>query len=205
MSTTKKENTVLIDVPMPIETPRLVIRPVMPNDGAVMSEAATETLDDLKKWMIWVNEGTDPDHMETVARKGYAKFILREDIFLTGIEKATGRHVLWTGLHRFDWTTRRFNIGYWVSKSAQGKGYATEAANALTRYAFNALAARHVVIEHAQGNEASRHIIDKLGFVKEGVLGGDIALPDGTFAARHVYARTDDKGLPPLAVKWGLS
>lgn len=199
----KEKSPVLIDVPMPVETPRLLLRPVMPGDGAAMSDAVEETRAGLTRWMSWINEGNAPGQCEERARRSYAKFILREDIFLTGVEKATDRPVIWTGLHRIDWPARRFEIGYWVRQSAQGRGYATESTNALVRFVFNALAARRVRIDHAAGNEASRRVIEKLGFAKEGTLKGDLFLPDGAMADRVTYGRLSPDGLPPLDVRWG--
>lgn len=198
MSDTQKP--ILMD--MPIETPRLTLRPVMPGDGAVMFEAKAETFEMLHQWMPWAKELGSADDMETVVRESYAKFIRREDVMIAGFEKDTGRFVVGTGLHRFDWHIRRFEIGYWVRKSAQGHGYATEAANALTRYAFMQLAARAVSIEHADGNDRSRRVIEKLGFEKEGVIRQAIALPGGDVTDIHIYSRLDIQGLPELDVKW---
>ena len=199
----QKITPILIDIPLPIETPRLLLRPVQPGDGAAMFEAQQETWESLKRWMDWTEEGLDPDRAEANARKGYARYILREDLWLTGIEKETGRPVIWTGLHRPDWDNRGFSIGYWVRQSVQGQGYATESTNALIRYAFNALAARRVTIGHAEGNEASRRVIEKLGFTLEGTLQQVHMLPDGRYVDELTYARMDGKDLPPLDVRWG--
>ena len=46
-------NPVLIDVPMPIRTPRLLIRPKQVGDGASTFAAVAETWDELHKWMRW--------------------------------------------------------------------------------------------------------------------------------------------------------
>jgi len=44
-------NPVLIDVPMPLRTPRLLIRPKQIGDGARTSAAVAESWDELHKWM----------------------------------------------------------------------------------------------------------------------------------------------------------
>ena len=198
-----QNKNILIDVPMPIVTPRLILRPLQAGDGAAITEAKAETWEDLRRWMAWTDGGQNADMDEVYARTCAAKFILREDIVIVGLEKDTGRPVIWTGLHRPDWQTRQFMIGYWVRKSAHGRGYATEAANALLRYAFNALAARRVEIFHAAGNDASRRVIEKLGFVKEGVRVAAHRIPGDFIVDEHMYARFDTNGLPPLDVKWG--
>lgn len=196
---------VLIDVPMPIHTPRLILRPVMPGDGAATAEAISETWESLNRWMDWAADKAHhtPEKQEIRARKVYAQFILREDIPLIGIERESGQPVIWTGLHRGSWPARQFEIGYWVRKSAQGKGYASESTNALLRYGFNALSARRITIRHAVGNEASARVIARLGFIHEGMHRAESHLPGGAFVDTFHYARLDAENLPPLAVRWG--
>lgn len=197
-----KFKPILIDLPMPIETPRLILRPAMTGDGAALNEAKAETFDQLNQWMPWAKEMSTVDEDEITVREAHARFIRREDMMLFAFEKETGRYIAGTGLHRFDWGIRRFEIGYWVRASEQRKGYASEIANALTRYAFIQLQARAVMIGHAAGNDKSRSVIEKLGFALEGVLKNETSLPDGTVADALIYSRTDMDGLPELNVTW---
>jgi RimJ/RimL family protein N-acetyltransferase len=132
---------VLIDVPMPIRTPRLLIRPKQVGDGAITAAAVAETWEELHQWMRWA-ESRDQftaELMEIRNRQVMASFILREVIELIGIESSTGAAVVWCGLHDIDWQGRQCDTGFWVRKSAQRRGFATEAANAMLRYAFGAL------------------------------------------------------------------
>ena len=193
---------------MPIRTPRLLIRPKQVGDGAMVSAAVAETWDELHKWMRWAEDrdAFTPESMEIRNRHVMASFILREGIELTGIEAATGTAVIWCGLHDIDWQGRQCDTGYWVRKTAQRQGFATEAANALVRYAFGALGMRRIGLTHSAGNEASRRIAAKLGFSFEGIQRGANILPGGTHADRYCYARFDVAGLPDLDVQWqGLS
>jgi RimJ/RimL family protein N-acetyltransferase len=197
-------NPVLIDVPMPIRTPRLLIRPKQIGDGATTSAAVAETWDELHKWMRWAEnrDAFTAESMEIRNRQVMASFILRKSMELIGLEAATGRAVIWCGLHDIDWQGRQCDTGFWVRKSAQGKGFATEAGNALLRYAFGALGMRRIGLTHSGGNETSRRIAEKLGFMFEGVQRGANILPGGKNADRYCYARFDVAGLPDLEVKW---
>lgn len=198
----ENKNHILIDIPMPIETPRLILRNVLPGDGKAMFEAKAESFREVNKWMAWAKElGTEED-FEIVARQNHAEFILRRDIMVVGFEKASGKFVIGTGLHRMDWDSGYFEIGYYVRTSEAGKGYATESTNALLRYAFSALGAKKVGICHHDGNDASRRVIEKLGFQKTGHMADDATLNDGTRVGRHWYARYDTDGLPELNVTW---
>lgn len=199
---TDHKNPILTDIPMPVETPRLTLRPAMPGDGAALHEAKTETFAQLHQWMPWAKEPGTIEESEIVVREAYARFIRREDMMVFAFEKTTGRFIAGTGLHRFNWEVRRFEIGYWVRENAQGQGYATEIANALTRYAFAQLNAKAVMIGHAAGNDRSRAVIEKLGFMLEGVERMGTNLPSGEVVDALNYSRTDMNGLPELAVTW---
>jgi RimJ/RimL family protein N-acetyltransferase len=198
-------NPVLIEVPMPIRTPRLLIRPKQPGDGAPTAAAVAETWDDLHEWMAWAErlEDNTAVQQEIRTRHVMATFLLREEFNLMGIEIATDEPVIWCGFHNVDWTARQCETGFWVRKSAHGRGFATEATNALLRYAFGPLGMRRVGITHSGGNEASRRVVEKLGFTPEEVQPRTNPLPGGRVADRYVYARLNTDGLPPLEVTWG--
>src|ERR1700739_4957997 len=99
---------VLIDVPMPIRTPRLLIRPKEVGDGRVVSVAVSETWEDLHKWMRWAEHplALRAELLEVRNRQSMASFILRESIELIGVEKETNTAVVWCGLHDVDWQGR---------------------------------------------------------------------------------------------------
>lgn len=196
---------VLIDLPMPIRTPRLLLRPKQPGDGTATAEAVAETWDDLHRWMRWAEnrEAFTAESMEIRNRQVMASFQLRELIELVGIERATGTAVVWCGLHNIDWQARQCDTGYWVRRSAQRRGFATEAANAMVRYAFGALGMRRIGLTHSAGNEASRRIAENLGFSLEGIQRAANLLPEGKFADRYCYGLLDSSSLPPLDVQWG--
>ncbi len=195
---------VLIDIPMPIRTPRLLIRPKQVGDGAVTSPAVAETWDELHKWMRWAENRDDftAESIEIRNRRVMAGFILREGIELLGVEVATSTAVIWCGLHDIDWRGRQCDTGCWVRKTAQGRGFATEATNALVRYGFGMLGMRRIALTHSAGNEASRRIAVRLGFSFEGIQKGANILPGGMSADRYCYARFDVSGLPDLEVQW---
>ena len=196
-------NPILIDLPLPIETPRLILREPRPGDGAALHGMKLETWEQIHQWMPWATEIGTEDESEANCREAYANFILRKDLRLQGFEKETGRMVIGTGLHRFDWNVRRIEIGYWVRASAQGKGYATESTNALTRYAFEVLRANAVAIDAATENRRSLSVIEKLGFEKEGIEKKSLRTGNGSLFDKYLYSRTSTDGLPDLEVRWG--
>jgi ribosomal-protein-serine acetyltransferase len=196
---------VLIDVPMPIRTPRLTIRPKQIGDGALAYSAVMETWQELHQWMQWAEsrDAFTAEGMEIRNRHVMASFLLREIIELIGIETQTGEAIVWCGFHDIDWQARKCDFGFWVRRSVQGRGMATEAANALVRYAFGALGMRQVGLTHSRGNEASRRIAEKLGFALQEIQPKANLLPGGRAEDRYCYVRCDLAGLPELEVTWG--
>jgi ribosomal-protein-alanine N-acetyltransferase len=59
-------------------------------------------------------------------------------------------------------------IGYSVDANRQGRGYATEAAGAVVRYAFDVLNLHRLETSYHPANERSGRVLRKLGFVVEG-------------------------------------
>ncbi len=59
-------------------------------------------------------------------------------------------------------------IGYWIAQAYWGKGYATEAARAMTDHAFEAMGTEGLVASYQLGNTASRKILLGLGFIETG-------------------------------------
>jgi len=197
-----KIDPILIDIPMPIRTPRLIIRPPMTGDGLAVYEAKMESQPELAKWMPWAKEGVGTiDETESLNRRKSAEFILRQDMMLLAFNH-TGKFIGSTGLHRFDWEYRSFEIGYWIRSSEHNQGYATEISHTLTQFAFAVLNARRVMICAATDNHASRRVIEKLGFELEAVRKSDHLLPDGSVSGTAEYVRYDTNALPKLDVKW---
>jgi len=61
-------------------------------------------------------------------------------------------------------------IGYFLKRSAWGKGYATEACKRLLQLAFEESPLTEVVATFDAGNVASRHVLKKAGFVDRGTM-----------------------------------
>lgn len=60
------------------------------------------------------------------------------------------------------------SLGYWLAPAAWGQGYATEAGDAVIDWAFAENGAREISTSYLLGNEASRNVLKKLGFLDVG-------------------------------------
>ena len=195
---------ILLDLPFPILTPRLSIRPAAPGDGPVLYAAKVESLASLRPWMPWARGETSIEESEQSCREAHIRYLSREDLRLYLFDRATHEFVGGSGLHRIDWEHSIFEIGYWVRNSRVGRGYVAEAVNAIARYAFDRLSAKRVSIHCNASNAKSRAVAERLGFALEGVHLNDdrVAAPEVLCRDHAIYARTSPDGLPPLDVNW---
>jgi RimJ/RimL family protein N-acetyltransferase len=65
---------------------------------------------------------------------------------------------------------RRAELGYWIGRPHWNRGYATEAARALTAWALETLGLERVVAHHFTRNPASGAVLRKAGMRHEGSL-----------------------------------
>ncbi len=196
------EKPILLDLPMPIVTPRLKIVPWHPDHTEAFHQMREESLPDLKPWMVWADTPATRDDVREMLTNGYARFVLRETLNMLAFT-LEGELVASTGLHEFNWRVPMAGVGYWCRSSARGKGYVTEAANALIRYGFQAIGLRKVSIGMDSENVRSEAVAKRLGLVKEFEQMGAIStLHPDQLRKRLEYSCFDTSRLPPLDVKW---
>lgn len=179
-------------VPTLLETPRLRLRPFKTSDAPELHAALVESIAALRAqlWFLpWVAEAQTLQSAEARCRRAEANFLLRTDLAYLAFDQATGRLVASVGLHRTEWDLPKTEVGYWVRSSEAGKGYVTEAVNAITAWALDGLGALRVELVTAEHNHASRAVAERCGFALEGVLRHVMRGPDGTLHNRCIYAR----------------
>lgn len=73
-------------------------------------------------------------------------------------------------IKNIDLRGRKAEVSYWITPDEQGKGYATDAADLCLTHAFDELGLHKVWARTVGDNEASKRVLEKLGFQQEGVL-----------------------------------
>lgn len=97
--------------------------------------------------------------------------LAREDkAYNLGIEDVeSGEIVGMIGLRNINRQDRNAEVGYWIGKSFQRRGYAKEALWLVLKFAFTDLRLARVYAVVHQKNVASVRLLDRIGFVREGV------------------------------------
>lgn len=173
-------NPVLIDFPSEFVTERLHLRMPMPGDGKAVYEAIQASITELKPWLPFAHEEQSEQNTEANIRIAHAKFLLRENMRLHIFHRESGEFIGSSGLHRPDWTIRKFVIGYWIDTRHRGQGFMTEAVEEITAFALSELKANRLEIHCDTLNVRSRAIPERLGFSLEGILLRDDLSADGT-------------------------
>ena len=183
----------LLDLPDQFETDRLLIRAPRPGDGVTLNAAIVETLADLRRFpssMRWALDEPTVARAESFCRRSAGMWLLRVDLPMLLFHKTDQAFVGGTGLHRFDWSERRFEIGWWCRNRYQGQGFITEAVREVIEYAFKHLGARRVFALGDEQNRASWRVCERAGMAFEGTMRGERADPDGTRRDMRIYAIT---------------
>ncbi|CAH1222698.1 Putative ribosomal N-acetyltransferase YdaF [Paenibacillus auburnensis] len=180
---------ILLSFPESFESERLLIRAPLWGDGAAVNTAILESLDELRPWMPWARHLPTPEQAEAIIRKSRLEFLERKDLRLLLLHKTSGEIIGSSGLHRIDWQTRKFEIGYWVRSSYSRQGYITEAVHAITNYAIQELQANRIEIRCDTRNTPSARVAERSGFTLEGILRSDKCDVDGKLRDTMIFAK----------------
>lgn len=183
---------ILLDLPLHIETPRLLLRVPQAGDGPAHLDAVSESLPELKlflSFLPWVANEPTPESCEARCRTDQANFFARKNLVFLMFEKSSGQLLGSVGLYRTNWETPKTEVGYWCRTSRSGNGFAREAVAALTDYAFSHIHAVRVELITDSENSASRRVAERCGFSLEGILHNELRAPNNSLRHTCVYAR----------------
>lgn len=153
--------------PITLSTPRLTLRFL--NEADI--KAAYEIFSHVEVMRYWSYPAwTDPSqarewliHIQEDYRTG--------DALQLAIERNAGHILIGTcTLFQFHVASRRAEMGYALGRPYWGSGYMQEALQALLRYAFQTLDLNRLEADIDPRNLASASVLERLGFVKEGLL-----------------------------------
>jgi [ribosomal protein S5]-alanine N-acetyltransferase len=151
-------------ISLPLETERLVIRPFEPERDA---EPLHELWGDAEA-MQFVPSGPRASVDQTRELLESLSGRAPEGLGFWALEeRGGGRLVGGVGLFPLAWKGPELELAYHVVPAAWGRGYATEAGEALLAAAWEA-GLDHVVAVAMPGNVASRRVMEKLGMSLEG-------------------------------------
>ncbi len=148
-----------------IETERLVLRRVTPDDAEMMFKNWAND-EDVARYMRWSPHGTVEDTRSIIANwcDGYKSahkyhwgICLKDGEIIGSLSVA--------GIDEFD---SRADLGYCIGKAYWGRGYTSEAVSAVLDYMFSRVGINRIEAYHAVSNLASGRVMQKVGMTREG-------------------------------------
>jgi ribosomal-protein-serine acetyltransferase len=158
-----------LDLPTEFASERIFLRAYRPGDGALYFRVIRENWDHLYEFL--------PAILESMQNEADAEAVIRwmnsewqqHNLFIFGIwEKASGDYIGEIYLANPDWHVPSVELGYFVVRASTGKGFASEAARAMLRYAFEQMQVSRVDLQCRMDNEASQRVAERCGFRLEG-------------------------------------
>jgi [ribosomal protein S5]-alanine N-acetyltransferase len=131
------------------------------------------------------------------------------DAFLTAVSLPKSRDFIYAidvrgeavggiGVHlRKDVERHSAEMGYWLGEDFWGRGIASAAVKRLSHHALREPDIYRIFATVFASNPASARVLEKAGFVREGLMSRAI-VKDGVLMDAALYAITRDPGLPSL-------
>ena len=144
---------------MILQTERLLLRPWRDKDAEdLYSYAGDPAVGPPAGW---------PPHTDVENSRQIIRDILSAPETYAVCLKASGRPIGSVGLHRNDLAqlADEYELGYWIGRPFWGQGLIPEAARELLRYAFEDLGMNRIWCGYYAGNDKSKRVQEKLGFV----------------------------------------
>lgn len=171
-----------------LSTERLILRPVKQDDlKLIYKYASNENIGPHCGWKPHENEKESQEIMDKL-------FLGKETTWAIAL-KDDG---IFKGVISLEDDPKRNNkharmIGYWINEADWGRGYMTEAAKEVLRYAMEDLNAPIVTSNCFTYNDRSRNVIEKTGLKFEGIMRQAEERYDGKVFDLRMYSITKEE------------
>lgn len=154
----------LSELDLVVETARLRLRPLAATDVEALWPYVSDP--EFPKLMSWAAHTDRKETAEFLARQAEG---LANGTDLAWAIEHEGVVVGCVGFHGITWQLRawrldRAELGYWLAPALWGKGLMTEGARGAIQFGFDTLRLHKVTVGCLLENDASRKVINKLGF-----------------------------------------
>jgi len=151
-----------------LETKRLILRTPSLRDAAKLHAEIRLSMDRLLPWIPWAKKPPTLARARRYCARQIRGHRSKKDFGFLIFSKETKDLLGAIGLHRIDWAIPKLEIGYWIGSRFEGRGYVTEAVNALTEYAFAKLGANRMELLCDKKNTKSGKVARRAGYRLEG-------------------------------------
>ncbi len=150
----------------PLETERLLLRPLVPSDFDALYSYQSRT--DVARFLLW-GPRDEAEVRESLEKKLQSGIIRAPGdlLALAVVLKETSEMIGDFILHRQDDEQRQAELGYIIHPDHAGRGYATEAGRAMLTIAFEDMRMHRVFGRVEARHTGSARVLEKLGMRQE--------------------------------------
>lgn len=180
-----------MDLPRRLDTERLTLLRPDPARADAIQRAIVDSWPELCRFLHWTRDGL-PDALEIAHRQEREAGLWdRGDAFHADLfTRHDGAFVGKVSLFDLDRGVPKASVGYWLARAATGRGYMTEAVDALADAGFAHLHLIRLQLDCSSANVRSAALARRCGFTLEGRLrrtGRDTL--DGALVDTLIFAR----------------
>jgi ribosomal-protein-serine acetyltransferase len=115
-------NPILIDVPLQIETERLILRaPQQAGEGNIVHQAIKDSINELKQWLDLFQAIPTVEETEILLRNAYIDFLKRESFRYLIFHKDTNDFIGTASLHRINWKISKCELDTGLTRNLVAK------------------------------------------------------------------------------------
>jgi len=177
----------LIQVPHEVRTERLILRSARAGDGPGLRLAIGVSLKEFFPWLAFSAQLDDNETLERISHLAESKF-LEGEFYVWRVWEPGGLLVGSVDLHSINRAVPSCEIGYWLRSDRTGLGLASEFVAAAIEIARKALKVKRIEARCDVRNERSWRLVERLGFVFEGIARNDDRDAAGELCSSKVYA-----------------
>ena len=172
---------------MTLETERLILRPWRDDDAEDLYTYASDP--EIGPPAGW------PPHTSVENSREIIRTVLSAPETYAVCLKENGKPIGSIGFHRNDLAEEddEYELGYWIGKPFWGQGLIPEAAREMLRHAFEELGMKRIWCGYYEGNEKSRRVQEKLGFVHQRTTQGLEVADLGEIRTGHSALMTEER------------
>ncbi|MFP6561922.1 GNAT family N-acetyltransferase [Paraburkholderia sp. B3] len=153
--------------PATLTTPRLNLRPLREDDAQALFTIWSDA--EAMRYFSFPAMNHLDEAKDRIARK--LRTAMDGESFICVIElQGTGEVVGDCALFHAEEQCRRAEVGFSLQRGHWGNGYMSQAVSALIEHAFGTLCLRRIEADIDPRNAASARLLERLGFVREGLL-----------------------------------
>lgn len=146
----------------------LLLRMLEPADAQEMFNVVDASREHLRPWLPWVDATTRAEHTLQFIQQSRTQQHNQEAMALGIIYQR--RIIGGMGMHNWDHTLKKAQLGYWLSKEHEGKGIIQRCLAGFIDFLFNKAGLNKVEIHFMVNNLRSATVAEKMGFKVEGII-----------------------------------